>query len=196
MLAMNTKLWQIEIANLTKKYGKRVILKNLSLTITSDKINLLRGHNGLGKSTLLQCLAGLIKYQGLVTTNFSELAYCPERFILPEYILVRDLFALIPLNQTLVSGLLTRFKVDPGLRMKALSKGMHQKILLTLTLAREVDAYLFDEPLNGLDDEAIQVFVDTINNLYLQGKMIIIATHNPSCFQSLNIKTIMLGDYL
>ena len=114
----------------------------------------------------------------------------------PAGILVKDLFTLIPLNQTKVQLLLSQFRVNQNLRIKALSKGMHQKILLTLTIAREVDTYLFDEPLNGLDDDSIKVFIDALQELYSDGKLIIIATHNPNYFQTLNIKTIMLGEYL
>lgn len=193
---MNTKLWQIEIIDLTKKYGKRTIFNHLNLTIDSTKINLLRGYNGLGKSTLLQCIAGLCKYQGQIKTNYAEIAYCPERFILPEFIRVKDLFTLIPINIQKKDFLLSSFKVDPNQKIKALSKGMHQKILLTLTITREVDAYLFDEPLNGLDDDSIKVFMDALHELYLEGKMVLIATHNPLSFQSLNNKIIQLGDYL
>ena len=193
---MNTKLWQIEITDVTKKYGKRTIFEHLNLTITSEYVNLLRGHNGLGKSTLLQCLAGLIKYQGHIEPNYDEMAYCPERFVLPEYILVKELFTLIPLNQRKVEELLKKFSVNPAQRIRSLSKGMHLKILLTLTLAREVDAYFFDEPLNGLDDESIKVFIDALNELHLAGKLLVIATHNPLSFQALKNKTIFLGDYV
>ena len=59
-------LLQIEINNLSKKYGKNKILNNLSLCITNNKYNFITGTNGVGKSTFIKCINGIIDYEGYI----------------------------------------------------------------------------------------------------------------------------------
>ena len=70
-------------------------------------------------------------------------------------------------------------------KIKELSKGMKQKIILIQAIAKDVDAYFFDEPLNGLDDESINLFIDEINKLHQNGKFILISTHQFQRFNGL-----------
>ena len=193
---MNTKLARINIVGLHKKYGKHVIFNNTNLSITSEHVNLLRAPNGFGKSTLIKCIVGITKYQGQIIINFDKFAYCPEKFSFPEFITIKELLALLPLDIHSAETLLEKFKIRMPLKVSELSKGMHQKILLTLIICRDVDAYFFDEPLNGLDDESIAIFVEALKELHKKGKLLLISTHNPQFFQALKCRIIVLRDYL
>ena len=62
---------------------------------------------------------------------------------------------------------------------------MKQKIILIQAIAKDVDAYFFDEPLNGLDDESINLFIEEIDKMYQRGKFILISTHQFQRFQGL-----------
>ena len=148
--------------------------------------------NGYGKSTLLKCIMGFLNYQGSIIKNFNYLAYCPERFIFPEFMKIGDFLNLIPLDFSKVRILLDKFNLNKEKYMHELSKGMRQKVLLIFTITRFADGYLFDEPLNGLDDQSIKVFVEEINELHKKGKLILISTHNPDRFKDLPIKLVNL----
>ena len=59
----------IEIRNVTKRYGRRVALADVSLTLHRGEVTLLLGANGAGKSTLLRCLLGITGYEGSISVG-------------------------------------------------------------------------------------------------------------------------------
>ena len=83
---MSTKFQQIKVYNLTKKYNKEYVFIKFNTTITNEKINLLVGYNGKGKSTFLKILLNLISYEGIIEKTFKSVAYCPDKVKLPDFI--------------------------------------------------------------------------------------------------------------
>ena len=82
---------------------------------------------------------------------------------------------------------LTEYKNTPIIK---LSKGTKQKILIIQSLIKECDVYIFDEPLNGLDDNMQGVFVDELKKLKKLNKLILIITHNINAYPFKDINTI------
>ena len=107
----------------------------------------------------------------------------------------KEFLDLINLKKDKAYSLTEKFNVDLTKRVGQLSKGMRQKIMLIQCLSKDADAYLFDEPLNGLDEHSIKIFKDEISNLFLENKMIIIVTHLISAFSNLPINIINLDVY-
>lgn len=194
MLGMNTKL--IQIRNLTKKYKNVWVFKNLNMEINNTKANLLLAPNGVGKSTLIKCISGFIKYDGIILKNFENDCLCPEKYSFPDYLKIKDIFDFFDIDYEYALKLLKSFKVDENKFACELSKGMHQKILLTIIVTQDMDAYYFDEPLNGLDDESINIFVNELGKLQKRDKLILISTHNPESFSKLSPNIINLRDYI
>lgn len=192
---MNIKLLSIDFQNVTKRYGRIIILNNLNMHLDNQMINVLVGPNGMGKSTLIKCLIGALKYTGTIDTNIKRIAYCPEKYLLPDYMVVSNFFTLLPFNQQEVKRMLTEYQVNETKKMCELSKGMQQKIMLSFTILRNADAYVFDEPLNGLDDQSVDLFLKYLAIRLKQGKFIMLSTHNPQRFKTLPINTYQLGDY-
>ena len=159
------KLLTIELNNVSKKYRNKIVFNNLNLTMDNNKVNFLVSPNGVGKSTLIKMMLGLIVYKGTISTNCKSYAYCPEKVILPNFIKVIDFISLFDLNKEEALILLKKFNVDSELKISNLSKGMHQKIILVQCLISNVDAYFFDEPLNGLDEESEKIFIEEIKNV-------------------------------
>lgn len=195
ILYMNTNYLELKVENVTKKYSNDYIFKNLNLLITNSNINLVVGYNGRGKSTLLKIILNLITFKGKIDKNFNKIAYCPDKIRLPELIRVKEFLDLINLKKDKAYFLTEKFNIDLTKRVGQLSKGMRQKIMLIQCLSKDADAYLFDEPLNGLDEHSIKIFKDEISNLFLENKMIIIVTHLISVFSNLPINIINLDVY-
>ena len=89
----------IDVRNLTKRYGKFIANKGLSLTVNSGELTVLLGPNGAGKSTLIKCICGLLRFEGVITiggfdNHSSEakqlLGYIPEMPALYPMLTVRE----------------------------------------------------------------------------------------------------------
>lgn len=192
---MNMKLLTIELYNISKKYSRNVVFNNFHLLINNEKVNFLISPNGKGKSTLIKIMLRIISFNGNVFTNCKTFSYCPEKVILPDYVKVIDFLNLFNLDINDALVLLDKFKVDPKLKIKSLSKGMHQKIIIIQCLTTNVDAYFFDEPLNGLDYESENIFIEEIQKLQKKGKMIVIASHYLERYKTLLCNVVELKKY-
>lgn len=188
-------MYVISINNLTKKYHRKVVFSNFSLTIKAGDAVFLVGNNGSGKTTFLKCLLNLIKYQGEIDDQRVSYSYCPEKLVLPDYLTLRDFLVLMGKvkkvavdEKTLWAKLayyLHRFKLEEHLDkyLIKLSQGTRQKVLIILTLIVDAEVYLFDEPLNGLDQNSRLVFYEELKRLHQNNKTIIISTHHLASFR-------------
>lgn len=187
----------IQINNLSKVYNKNTILDNLTINIDNNYIYLIIGSNGSGKSTLLKCINNLVSYYGTINIKGS-ISYMPESINLPDNLKVNDFLNLLKgiKNKTFnnLNYLIDVFKLNDHLykNISKLSFGTKQKILLVITLLEDSDIYLFDEPLNGLDNESIKIYLDEINKLNQKSKLIIIVTHEEDRIKLDKIKVIKL----
>lgn len=191
---------QIDITNLHKRYKKQIIFDEFNLTLNNKQINFLVGANGTGKSTFLKCLLKLIKYQGRISGHDVAIAYMPERLMLPDYVKVKAFLKLIGAVRGISSDILNQ-RITEYLKkfnmlehqeksIIQLSKGMRQKVLLIQTLMSDADLYIFDEPLNGLDQKSQQVFMNEIGLLRKKEKLIIITTHQINSYRFRNKRII------
>ncbi len=192
----------IEVSNLYKSFGKKEVLKDVNLKITNEKYNFIVGGNGLGKSTLVKCLNGIINYEGYINNKTYNISYCPDKVNLPDYITLYNFLYLlgktnkIPIKDltSRLEALIEKFKISEykNTPIIKLSKGTRQKILIIQCLLKESDVYIFDEPLNGLDENTKNVFIDEIKKLKSLEKLILIITHNVNVYPFKNINTINL----
>ncbi|MFC3847789.1 ABC transporter ATP-binding protein [Helicobacter baculiformis] len=166
----------ISICNLSKSYGRHLALDQLNLEIPASKMVGLLGPNGAGKSTLLKILAGAcVHYKGSVSIHGQPIgvetkkntAYLSEQSYIPPNATARqmlrfyqDFFDDFEPPQAL--ELLERFEVPLSKSFKRLSKGMQEKLQLSLILARKAQLFILDEPLGGVDPLARQEILELI----------------------------------
>lgn len=191
---------QIKINNLTKIYNQKIVLNNINFVINNNKINFIVGANGCGKSTLIKCILDLITYKGTIFKS-GKISYAPEKIFLPNNLCVDKFFELIIKikginNLSYYNYLLDLFHLRIHLykNIYELSLGTKQKIILIQALIEDSDVYIFDEPLNGLDDNSMESFIGEIIKLNGSGKLVIIVSHDYKRFKFDDICKILLDN--
>ena len=143
------------------------------------------------------------EYDGFINNHEYVISYCPDKVIFPEFISLNNFLYLLEYCSTkrisdfkkkidyyLELFKLQEFKNTPIIK---LSLGSKQKILIIQALIKDADVYIFDEPLNGLDNESQKVFIDELKRLKEEEKLILIITHNISKYPLVNINQIDLN---
>ena len=185
---MNTVL---ECKNLRKQYGKKIALKNIDLQIPAGSIVGLLGPNGSGKTTLLKLAAGLLTPSSgeIQACGFKPgveskalVAYQPDKVYLNDWMNVEQLIKMMMdfypnFNKDKADDMLKRLNIEPGEKLKTMSKGTKEKVQLILTMSRDVNLYILDEPIGGVDPAARDYILNTIINNYKEDATVIISTH-------------------
>lgn len=186
-----TNNYLLEFSNITKKYGSKVALDNVSFNLEPGKIIGLLGPNGSGKSTILKLINGLlqptegeIKIMGNPPGIMSKsiISYLPERTYLNEWMKISDLINFfadfyIDFDINKANEMVIALKLDPNHKLKTLSKGNKEKVQLILVMSRKAKLYLLDEPIGGVDPATRDFILDTIISNYLSDATLIISTH-------------------
>jgi len=190
----------IEVANLSKVYGKLVALNGVSLDIAPGEILGLLGPNGAGKSTLMKIVVGIlrptsgyVKVGGLDVAEEPEAAkkyvgYLPENPSLYTGLTVSEFLRFLgkirdvpeDVLQDKISEALMTFSLEEktNAMLGTLSKGMKQKVALIAATLHEPRVLVLDEPLTALDPKS-QVFVNSwISSQGKKGTTVLLSTHN------------------
>ena len=186
---------KIELHNISKRYNKRYIFKNISHTFASGKCHYIQGANGSGKSTLLQIIAGIL------TPNTGEVSYttaekktereqvamqlsiaAPYLELIEEMTLsetIRFHFSLRkPLTADYQSLLHSTLGYDPTKQIRTYSSGMKQKLKLCLALLTQSQLVLLDEPTANFDAQNVAWYSRFVQE-WQQGRTLIIASPQP-----------------
>lgn len=181
----------IKIQGLTKTYFNKKALNNVNLIIEKSRIVGILGPNGSGKTTLLKILAGILRpssgevlidgHKPGVYTK-SIVSYLPDRNFLYDWMKVQDAVDFFKdfyndFDENRAYKLLDFMKLDRNLKVNTLSKGMKEKLNLTLVLSRNAKVYILDEPIAGVDPVARDQILDAIINNYNEESTMLITTH-------------------
>ena len=181
----------VEINNLTKRYGNKTALNKLNLNIQNGKIIGILGQNGSGKTTLIKILAGILRqtkgeviidgYSPGIYTK-SIVSYLPDRNFLYNWMNIQDAIDMFKdfytdFDEGKADELLKFMKLDRDMKVDGLSKGMKEKLNLTLVLSRKARLYILDEPIAGVDPVARDQILDAIINNYEENSTMLITTH-------------------
>jgi ABC-2 type transport system ATP-binding protein len=181
----------VEIKNLTKNYNKKLALNNLNLNIEKGKVVGILGPNGSGKTTLIKILVGLLRQtKGEVTIDGNKpgvytksvVSYLPDRNFLYDWMKIQDAIDMYKdfysdFDEKKADDLLKFMKLEKNMKVTSLSKGMKEKLNLTLVLSRKAKLYILDEPIAGVDPVARDQILDAIINNYEENSSMIITTH-------------------
>ncbi|OAB34377.1 multidrug ABC transporter ATP-binding protein [Paenibacillus macquariensis subsp. defensor] len=176
---------------ITKSYGSKTALNDVSLEIGPGKIVGLLGSNGSGKSTLMKMVTGLLQpTRGTLTVaglpvglkSKALVSFMPDRPLTESWMKVRDAITFFQdfyedFDIVKAREMLQFMKLNESDRVSVLSKGMSERLQLTLALSRDAKLYLLDEPIGGVDPVARGKILDAIVEYYNEDSSIIISTH-------------------
>ena len=180
-----------ELKNITKRYGKKTALDNVTLSLPKGQIVGLLGPNGSGKTTMLKLAAGLLKPTSgdISVCGFKPgaeskdlVAYQSDKVYLNDWMNVLDLMKMhsdffTNFKEDKALGMLKDLGIDPKDKLKSMSKGTKEKVQLITTMCRDVDLYLLDEPIGGVDPAARDYILNTILSNYSENATVVISTH-------------------
>ena len=184
----------IEAVNLTKRYGHKTAVDNISFTVEPGTVTGFLGPNGAGKSTTMRMIMGLDKStSGKVTVNgrpYRDLSapLCEVGALLDAKGLHGSRNARNHLRQLAASNGISTKRVEEvmeitGLtsvakkRVKGFSLGMGQRLGIAAALLGDPGVLLFDEPVNGLDPEGVKWVRETCRRLAGEGRTVFISSH-------------------
>lgn len=172
----------IQVRELKKSYGSHMVLKGIDFQIEKGEIFALLGVNGAGKTTALECIEGLRKYDsGAITVN-GKMGIQLQSSSLPAH--------MKPMEAVKLFAKWNKTKIDDamldGLGIKEMEKkqyiqlstGQKRRLHLALALIGNPDVIFLDEPTAGLDVEGRLSLHDQIQKLKSQGKTIVLASHD------------------
>lgn len=186
----------LEISNISKSFGEKKVVNNISFNVEKGKIFGLLGRNGAGKSTIFRMIlnilkpdAGDVKYNDSVIdeSHSDSIGYLPEEgSLILSYTVIEQLLyygALKSMTEKQIKAraieLLEKFNILEYLNMKIkdLSKGNRQKIQFIIAVLHNPDLIILDEPFSGLDPISVDEFKKIILELRDEGKMIVFSSH-------------------
>ena len=189
----------IEIKNVTKKYGKKIALNNISFDVNDGDIFAFIGHNGAGKTTLIKSIVGI--------HDFDEGDILIDGMSIKEKdVECKKLMAFVPDNPETyehmkaidyINFICDMYEIDTDTRIKNIKKysklfgmedklndtidsyshGMKQKIVLISALAHDPKILIMDEPFVGLDPKAVFDIKEVLHELVKDNKIVFYSTH-------------------
>ncbi|MCM0599299.1 ABC transporter ATP-binding protein [Periweissella fabalis] len=201
----------IEIKHLTKEFGPKVAVNDLSLTLNDGQVLGLIGQNGAGKTTTFRMLLDFIKpdhgtilFDGQPITQAirKKIGFLPEeRGLYQKWTIEQQMLYFGELHgmkaNTIKSELkrwLKRLEVvgKPNDKVQTLSKGNAQKVQLIATLIFQPQLLILDEPFTGLDPVNTSLMMREIKQFSDEGARIIFSAHNMASVESLSDHLLML----
>jgi ABC-type Mn2+/Zn2+ transport system ATPase subunit/ABC-type transport system involved in multi-copper enzyme maturation permease subunit len=201
----------IQITRLSKRYGRRQVLQDFSVTLRPGEIALLLGANGVGKSTLLRCVLGVIEYEGRIRVGGldplaagpavrSLIGYMPQSGGLHLDLTVAETMALYADIRRVSHDRIGPLLAEAGLagetstRVGDLSGGMRQRLGFALALLSDPPVLVLDEPSASLDARSRHWLADRLRAEAAAGRTILVSTHADHELFGENARRIALDD--
>lgn len=189
----------LEIKNVTKKYGEKIAVNDISLKIKDGEIFGFIGHNGAGKTTLIKSIVGIHEFdEGDILINGisikkseieykKELAYIPDNPDLYDNLkgidylnFIADIYEVsTETREKLIKEYAELFNIynDLGNLISSYSHGMKQKLAIISALIHEPKVLILDEPFVGLDPKSSKDLKDIMKKLCKEGVTIFFSSH-------------------
>lgn len=200
----------IQIRNLSFSYSRNNVFNGLSLSLEQGNVYGLLGQNGVGKTTLLKLMAGLLasKAEACQVNGFhpyrrqpdflQDVFYLPEEPACPlgtvAHYAENNGFFYPGFNKEMFYSLLDRFELRPDKRFKNLSVGQQKKAHISYALSLNTKVLLLDEPSNGLDIPSKSIFRSIVAGHISDERLIVISTHQVRDLENLIDPIIILDN--
>ena len=199
----------LELQNVTKRYGKKTVLDDVSIQFKKGEITCLLGLKGAGKSTTMKAIMRLVPIskgkilvdgEPITQQNINKMAYIPD-------IPIHDLGWTIPQNLSFAQvfyknfnlekaeRMLKFFKVPTDKKLKELSKGNLARFNIIVGMCQDAPYLLLDEPFSGIDVFTRQSFINLLKSEFLEdGQTVIITTHEIDEIQDIADHIVLLEE--
>jgi len=189
----------VQIENVTKSFGDKKALQNISFSVPAGQICGLLGPNGAGKTTLFRLLMGILKAtKGELLVDGQDvfekrveakrlIGFLPDEPVFYSYLSGREVLELsaamhgldVAATMEHIGPLIARLRLAEDISNYAedYSRGMKKKLGLLLAMLHDPKLLILDEPTNGLDVESTHLFYDLILDEARKGKTILFSTH-------------------
>lgn len=193
---MNAHTNCIEVAGLSKVYGEKPAVSNVSFTVQPGSMTGFLGANGAGKTTTMRMMMGLLEptagqvlYRGrpMTAEDRASFGYMPEeRGLYPKQPILNQLIYLGQLRglsaaeaRDIATGHLTALGLGDRLKdkLESLSLGNQQRVQIVASLLHNPTALILDEPFSGLDPKAVDTMVSMMHELMRSGVPILFSSH-------------------
>lgn len=198
----------IEVVGVKKKFRRKKVLDNITFNVKKGEIPALLGLNGVGKSTLLKIIMGLVKQdEGEVLFNgeklnyktYENIAFVPD--VLNTYgdMKIKDAFEYMSMmyekwDMDKAYEMLKDFKLTDDLKINKLSKGNIARVKLILGFARHPEYLLLDEPFSGIDIFTREKFIESLIGYMDNNIGILLTTHELKEVENIVDKVVFLSD--
>jgi len=186
----------VKLEGVSKRFGERIALDNITLNLESGKSILLVGTNGAGKSTMLRCILGIIGFTGSITVFGMDVrrhgkevrklvGYVPQSIRYGEEATVAGLVDYVSDLKEVdvyIEDALSPLGLEKMAYVKvgSLSGGMRQRLAISLALIGDPQLLLLDEPFNNLDPMARNSVSELLRKLAKSGKTVVVSVHTMS----------------
>lgn len=197
---------RLVVTELSKKFNSTTILAPVSFALSPGEIAVLSGQNGSGKTTMLSCIAGLLRpSSGSVTVDGFDL-YRDEIEVRRRMVFVPDVpkffLELTAWEHLRFIAMANNDMQDFDSRAELLlqklglgavkdhfphhySRGMRLRLGLALALIRPLEVLLMDEPTSAMDTDGVGILINELQGLRARGVTILLSTHDPGLIDQL-----------
>lgn len=198
----------IEVKNVSKRYRKVKALNDISFTIEEGKITCILGINGVGKSTILKAISGLVRLDSgeilidgekLTHNTYNKLAFVPDIDIHFPQMTIKESFEFMKdfyknWNEEKAYEMLKMFDLTDDRRICKLSKGNKARVKIILGFAQDAKYILLDEPFSGIDIFKREEFIGIMAKYMNDEQSIVITTHEIAEIQMIVDDVILINN--
>lgn len=185
----------IEVKNISKAFGEKAVLTDVSFRIEKGECVALMGKSGVGKTTLLRIIAGLEKADSgeiFIEPNTKKTFVFQENRLLENKSVLENILAVAPDRERALYFLeRARLSEDKDKKAGQLSGGMKRRLAIARALAFGGDIYFLDEPLRELDEDTLNEITALIKE-EIQDKTAILITHDEAAADMLGARIIRI----
>ena len=198
---------KLTIEKINKKFSKKIVLNNVSFSVSTGEIVALVGRNGSGKTTLLKILSGIysqdsgkIRIEDVDNKNIKkQLIYIPDRFDYFKNSKIKKVGEFYKLayenfDEQYFKTELEKIKLSQTSRLSELSKGQLAIFSLILGISCRTKFIFLDEPLDGIDVINTKMIVDYILDAQSDGIGLLISSHQLNALENISDKVVYLDE--
>ena len=206
---LNSEKSKISFKNISKSYGKNRVLDNINVEFDNITPTCIMGASGIGKTTLIKILLGLINQDdGIIKIEtdealknnekkFKRAAVFQEDRLIEEADIYTNIFAV--LGHRVSTDTIDKHLAELGLeemadkKVKELSGGMKRRVEIMRAVLSDADMYVFDEAFKGLDSKNRDITIDYVKK-YTLGKILVFVSHDINESEKFNAKVVRLNE--
>ena len=186
----------LKIKNLSFAFGEKLIINNFSLDIKKGEKIWFSGPSGIGKTTLIKLILGLLKANNgeIDLGGMTPSVVFQENRLLPFYTVMQNI-ELVGGDKEKAKDILLALGINEtaNLYPKKLSGDMKRRAAIARALSVDFDLLILDEPFNGIDEKNLEKTAELINEI-CRDKTVIIITHSPIEAELLKAKEVKINN--